>query len=197
MTIAVHAGLLADILEHPEDDVPRLILADWLEDQGCGKQAHFIRVGCTLLARHPVYHAPGCYTPWDCEHSELHPGREPGGDVWVWSRGFVNYVYCPCTDWLAHGPDLVRQQPIQQVRLSDKKPHIIRGEDGDVFIGWWTGENYVEDYALPVCLFGWLSFELPLISSALNVAPYPTEAAAFNALSVACLAWARSQGKRP
>lgn len=41
------AGFLADIIEHPEDDVPRLIFADWLDDHdqgnGLGIRADFIR----------------------------------------------------------------------------------------------------------------------------------------------------------
>jgi uncharacterized protein (TIGR02996 family) len=28
------AAFLADIREHPDDDTPRLVLADWLDDQG-------------------------------------------------------------------------------------------------------------------------------------------------------------------
>jgi uncharacterized protein (TIGR02996 family) len=32
-----HTGFLSDIVEHPEDDAPRLIYADWLQDQGSGR----------------------------------------------------------------------------------------------------------------------------------------------------------------
>jgi uncharacterized protein (TIGR02996 family) len=37
-------GFLEDIVAHPEDDTPRLIFADWLEDQGDSDRAEFIRV---------------------------------------------------------------------------------------------------------------------------------------------------------
>src|SRR5262249_25946532 len=34
--------------EHPEDDTPRLVLADWLEDHGDTDRAAFIRLQCRL-----------------------------------------------------------------------------------------------------------------------------------------------------
>jgi uncharacterized protein (TIGR02996 family) len=37
-------AFLADILEHPEDDTPRLIYADWLTDHGQPDRGEFIRV---------------------------------------------------------------------------------------------------------------------------------------------------------
>lgn len=37
-------GFLEHILAHPEDDAPRLVFADWLEEHGDGDRAEFIRV---------------------------------------------------------------------------------------------------------------------------------------------------------
>jgi uncharacterized protein (TIGR02996 family) len=37
-------GFLEDIVAHPDDDTPRLVFADWLEDEGDGERAEFIRV---------------------------------------------------------------------------------------------------------------------------------------------------------
>jgi uncharacterized protein (TIGR02996 family) len=37
-------AFLADIREHPDDDTPRLIFADWLEENGDPERAEFIRV---------------------------------------------------------------------------------------------------------------------------------------------------------
>jgi uncharacterized protein (TIGR02996 family) len=45
---ATGAALLADILEYPEDDTPRLIYADWLDEHGEADRAEFIRVQCGL-----------------------------------------------------------------------------------------------------------------------------------------------------
>jgi uncharacterized protein (TIGR02996 family) len=41
-------ALLADIIEHPGDDTPRLIYADWLDDHGEADRADFIRLQCQL-----------------------------------------------------------------------------------------------------------------------------------------------------
>ena len=37
------AGLLARILDNPEDDAPRLIYSDWMEENGQEEQAEYIR----------------------------------------------------------------------------------------------------------------------------------------------------------
>jgi uncharacterized protein (TIGR02996 family) len=37
-------GFLEDIVAHPDDDTPRLVYADWLEDNGDSDRAEFIRV---------------------------------------------------------------------------------------------------------------------------------------------------------
>ncbi len=41
-------AFIEDIAEHPEDDTPRLVFADWLEDHGDEARAEFIRVQCQL-----------------------------------------------------------------------------------------------------------------------------------------------------
>ncbi|MHB1424636.1 MAG: TIGR02996 domain-containing protein [Gemmataceae bacterium] len=44
-------AFLQDILAHPDDDAPRLIFADWLEEQGDAgsvARAEFIRAQCAL-----------------------------------------------------------------------------------------------------------------------------------------------------
>lgn len=46
-------AFLADIIEHPDDDAPRLIYADWLEDHGDASRAEFIRVQCELARLPP------------------------------------------------------------------------------------------------------------------------------------------------
>jgi len=45
------AGFFRTILDHPDDDTPRLIYADWLEDRGETERAEFIRVQCELANR--------------------------------------------------------------------------------------------------------------------------------------------------
>lgn len=42
------AGLLAAICSHPDDDTPRLIFADYLDENGQPERAEFIRVQCEI-----------------------------------------------------------------------------------------------------------------------------------------------------
>ena len=58
------AAFLADILAHPDDDTPRLIFADWLQENGQELRGEYIRVQCQLAA----WQAPGPYT---CEFDTL------------------------------------------------------------------------------------------------------------------------------
>lgn len=44
--MTTHAGFLQEIIEHPDNDAPRLIYADWLEEQGDSARAAFIRAQC-------------------------------------------------------------------------------------------------------------------------------------------------------
>ena len=41
-------AFLQDIRENSEDDAPRLVFADWLDDNGDPQRAEFIRVQCAL-----------------------------------------------------------------------------------------------------------------------------------------------------
>lgn len=41
-------SLLATVIAHPDDDAPRLVMADWLDENGDGARAEFIRVQCEL-----------------------------------------------------------------------------------------------------------------------------------------------------
>jgi uncharacterized protein (TIGR02996 family) len=50
-------ALLRAIIAHPDGDVPRLVYADWLEENGDPARAQFIRVQCEI-ARYPEFDAP-------------------------------------------------------------------------------------------------------------------------------------------
>jgi uncharacterized protein (TIGR02996 family) len=60
MSIAAYgAALLADIVENPADDTPRLVYADWLDENGDGDRADFIRVQVALERPVAVGHDSG------------------------------------------------------------------------------------------------------------------------------------------
>src|SRR4051794_20166340 len=44
--MASHQAFLADIIECPDDDAPRLVYADWLDDNGDADRAELIRAQC-------------------------------------------------------------------------------------------------------------------------------------------------------
>ncbi len=46
--MVAHRALMAAIVAAPDDDAPRLVLADWLEQQGETAAAEFLRIGCAL-----------------------------------------------------------------------------------------------------------------------------------------------------
>src|SRR5687768_14924073 len=50
-----HAALLAAVCDRPDDDTPRLVYADLLDDDGDAARAAFIRTQVEL-ARTPEYH---------------------------------------------------------------------------------------------------------------------------------------------
>ena len=52
-------ALLAAILSHPEEDAPRMIFADWLDENNQHDRAEFIRVQVLQPARQRV-HSPDC-----------------------------------------------------------------------------------------------------------------------------------------
>ncbi len=117
------AAFLAAIAAAPHDDTPRLIFADWLEEQGQPERAEFIRVQCEL-AQHPRDGARRCFlehrqaallaaheTRW---LPEVAWGRQ--ATDWRFHRGFLDTVECPIDairDWLS--VDVV-QPMVRQIR---------------------------------------------------------------------------------
>jgi uncharacterized protein (TIGR02996 family) len=43
-----HEAFLADVIENPDDDAPRLVCADWLDEHGEAERGELIRVQCRL-----------------------------------------------------------------------------------------------------------------------------------------------------
>jgi uncharacterized protein (TIGR02996 family) len=61
-TDPTYAALLAGVLAAPEDDVPRLVAADWLEENGEPERAEFIRCQIEIL-RLQMQGTPSVYYP--------------------------------------------------------------------------------------------------------------------------------------
>src|SRR5262245_929354 len=120
-------ALLRAVCENPDDDLPRLVFADWLDEHGEPKRAEFIR-GEIELDRQLGY--PDDYGPkHDLLNSELIAylntwtwRRELaiGGDVEVvWARGFADTLRCDTQEWLATAVAVLRSHPLRKVEFGD------------------------------------------------------------------------------
>ena len=56
-------GLLATVCAQPEDDAPRLVYADWLDEHSQPERAEFIRVQCELARTPDPMRCPRCNEP--------------------------------------------------------------------------------------------------------------------------------------
>ena len=106
--MSTEAAILRAVCDQPDDDTPRLVYADWLEDYAAytpdpaaaGTRAEFIRVQVEL-ARTPGN--MGCYEP-----GTDRPGRHAGtGD-------------CPRCDLAVRAEEVVRPPPTGVDRRGDR-----------------------------------------------------------------------------
>jgi uncharacterized protein (TIGR02996 family) len=131
--------LLQAILDNPEDDAPRWIYADWLDDQGENIRAEFIRVqlerfqlfGDTpftltseLSAKHPRYDAVMMREASILAmhfQSFLEPYRKKGEPLQsrdshaAFHRGFINKVWMRARTFLTKAKKLFRRFPCQHL----------------------------------------------------------------------------------
>lgn len=56
-------SLLAAILASPDEDTPRLMYADWLQEHGEDERAEFIRVQCDKATWRVCPYGPSCHSP--------------------------------------------------------------------------------------------------------------------------------------
>jgi uncharacterized protein (TIGR02996 family) len=127
-----HQAFLQDILEHPADDAPRLIYADWLEENGgpAGQErAEFIRVQCELSRLGPE-------DPRRCllemRERQLLARNRPAWDAvfvgvsllafpWVYRRGFPEVVaFRNLVDFLVAADNgLFERAPVTDLLVSE------------------------------------------------------------------------------
>ena len=117
-------ALLKAVLADPDDDAPRLIYADWLDENGQAERAEFIRVQCELARtddddpRWPDLEAREAqllrdFSPsWDDVRMSHRMCEHP-----IFRRGFLNDVDLTANQFFAKGEELFRLFPIRQVRL--------------------------------------------------------------------------------
>jgi uncharacterized protein (TIGR02996 family) len=119
-------ALLRAILDAPEDDAPRLVYADWLDEQGESARAAFIRVQ-VQLAR---------LSADDPSHSRLAQTEQTlrGANRAAWidwlpdwvsahefRRGFIEWIQCQAKDFIAHADEVRTKTPLQGVRIDGRQ----------------------------------------------------------------------------
>jgi uncharacterized protein (TIGR02996 family) len=136
------AGFLQDILAHPDDDAPRLVYADWLDDHGEETRAEFIRLQIELAQ----------LEEWDARRPGLEQRQKrllklharPWGEGMVrkvyggeFRRGFLERIELPPNVFLANADELFRRFPLRRLRLGSSfgdpavralaiSPHLAR-----------------------------------------------------------------------
>jgi uncharacterized protein (TIGR02996 family) len=135
-------AFLHDILAHPDDDAPRLIYADWLDDHGEPERAEYIRVQCELARLpedHPRHdalhqqqrllweaHGPRWLLPFHAAGVNP-PEREPHYfQVANFRRGFLEAVSFSGDEFLEHGARLFRMAPIRDLYLHELGDDVRR-----------------------------------------------------------------------
>jgi uncharacterized protein (TIGR02996 family) len=119
------AAFLKAILEAPDDDGPRLVYADWLDEHGDPNRATFIRIQCKLHrkgkgwvdARDPDY---GPMLELERAHGETWLGAMPslsGIRCWGFWRGFPSIQASTWADLRKHAPRIWEAAPVECVDL--------------------------------------------------------------------------------
>lgn len=114
-------AFLRAIAEAPEDDLPRLVFADWLDEHGRGKRAEFIRVEVELASTRPG--APALFARRDAlfrAHSaEWFAWFAGRASTWDTERGFVTEPASSPEAFQKHAGAWFGTQPITRLTLTD------------------------------------------------------------------------------
>jgi uncharacterized protein (TIGR02996 family) len=120
--MSAEQGLLSDICESPEDDTPRLVYADWLEENDTPQRAEFIRVQCEL-SRLPAEdaHRPGLVRR-EAQLLAAHEGEWLGPLAKMISsprfrRGFLEQVSIGVRQFMDNGDEIFRLAPVCHLKL--------------------------------------------------------------------------------
>jgi uncharacterized protein (TIGR02996 family) len=156
-------ALCRAVVKQPEDDLPRLLAADWLEEHGQSERAEYIRVQLEF-AKEPtpalrwrertLWNQPSVGALWALELCprllSINLNASSGSGMLGWNhqpvteikfhRGFPHAVRTIAMHWLEHGRELIPQYPVCVVRLT----HCERPIEAD----WWRLAGMLEGVGL-------------------------------------------------
>jgi uncharacterized protein (TIGR02996 family) len=122
-------AFLQTIRENPDDDTPRLVYADWLDEKGQPERAEFIRVQCEAATlalgdpRRQRLETRGRKLLG--RHAAAWLGRLNGSlRQRLFRRGFLEQVRIDARPFLTHIDALFRLGPIREVTLERAAVHI-------------------------------------------------------------------------
>lgn len=129
--MGIEDAFLQDILAHPDDDAPRLIYADWLEEHD-DPRGEFIRAQCALAQL-------GDDDPrrWPLEQRERELLQEHESEwlplwsldgPWTFRRGFVEEITLTPEEFLNSADRLFEQAPIQHMHLRQRERSVDTAE---------------------------------------------------------------------
>src|SRR4051794_4260536 len=116
-------GLMHAIHDHPDDDLPRLAFADWLEEHGDADRAEFVRIQIALARLLPHDPRRDPLTPRQLALIAPHKDRWFGTcrTAWRWwecRRGFIEEVWGPAAAVVPHADWLFHHHAVLQLRLA-------------------------------------------------------------------------------
>jgi uncharacterized protein (TIGR02996 family) len=141
------SDFLRGILANPDDDTPRVVFADFLQERGENDRAEFIRVQCELVRQeakkdrrgYAIGLRNGLWNKLHRRQRKLVESMHPSGlcynhTAWagaaarlvritnpmpyVFRRGFVEEITCTAREWLRAADAILAQQPIRRVTLT-------------------------------------------------------------------------------
>jgi uncharacterized protein (TIGR02996 family) len=133
MVMSDHQAFLQGILQHPDDDAPRQVYADWLEERA-DPRGEFIRVQCAL-AKLPVDDPQWAYLEqreWDllrAHEAEWMKDIQSIVSDWTFHRGFVDTVSLGARAFVDDGAKLVSRAPIRRVKLTRLGTSSVSGKE--------------------------------------------------------------------
>jgi uncharacterized protein (TIGR02996 family) len=123
MPTSEELAFIERIREQPDDDGPRLIFADWLDERG-DPRGEFIRVQCALarlpdgdarrsnleLAEHQLLESH--QAAWTAPLAGL-------ASDWTYRRGFIDSLSVTAVAFLERGGEIFRLGPVRRIRFVD------------------------------------------------------------------------------
>jgi uncharacterized protein (TIGR02996 family) len=207
--------LLNSIIDAPFDDAPRLIFANWLQEQGDELRSRFIREqiahydparlgGSALEYRGRVNTLCDrrVWAQWDASRWSYYDGsihvHNSGRSKVVFRRGFPSLVYTTLAEFLRFAAKIFSSHPVTSVWLEDRQPDLV-GLSWNMPVTVWhcseeDGDIRCAHSILPIPIYHQVIKQPGLLRLVWDgtLAEFETEELAYKALSNGLVNWGRS-----